>query len=126
MLSGGSATCLPTIARPWGVVPKRGPNEYTLRELRRQIVSQPDGGFSRSLAFTYHQKWALSGATIALVLFAMSIARRSSPRLLTGFIVAVVGLFGYYVLLYGGRSAVLNGTVPLVRRTVGQDVDVRE
>lgn len=99
---------------PDGVVAK-GFNELTLRELSERMASYRRTGVvgwdSRLLAYSYHQRWALSCATVVLAVFALSMA----PRMVTGWAVgpgALGTLLIYYVLLWSGRASVLQLNLP--------------
>jgi lipopolysaccharide export LptBFGC system permease protein LptF len=110
--------------------PMKGLNELTLGELRQQmrarcgwVAGECAGG--RNLAFTYHERWSLSAATLVLSLFAASLSalisasqsgpsaawqRRSiSAGRIVRFTCGAIGVFGYYALMYCGRSAALVG-----------------
>ena len=102
-----------------GYEPIKGDNELTIGELNRRIDSYrgtPMEGSSlvRRLKYTYHQRWALVGATLVLAMFGAATATRLSSRRLWPFVISPIGLFGYYVLLFLGRAAALNGTMPIL------------
>lgn len=97
-----------------GVVAK-GFNELTLRELSERMASYRWTRIvdldSRLLAYSYHQRWALSCATVVLAVFALSMA----PRMVTGWAVgpgALGTLLIYYVILWSGRAGVLQLNLP--------------
>jgi hypothetical protein len=96
------------------IPPPKGDNELTFQELNRQI--RQSGTFpvdSRGLdEFTrlevaYHMRWALAFATLVLALFAMSLVGWSRRRWAIGIGVGAA-IFGYYALLFIGRSYALN------------------
>jgi len=98
-----------------GTIERKNLNELTLGELGQQIDSDRRAG-SRSanlpfLYHAYHVRWALSGATIVLVVFALSLTRRLVARWTVSF-AAFAACFGYYALLSAGREAALQGTLP--------------
>jgi hypothetical protein len=82
----------------------RGAPELTLGELWQ--FSSP--GF----AFNFHTRVALAFAPLVLALFALTIVRAKLARRWIAGVSAVIALVGYYMLLYGGRSLVLEGRVP--------------
>jgi lipopolysaccharide export LptBFGC system permease protein LptF len=103
----------------------KGPPELTLGEIsraihagRRQPPAPPAWYFGepprylKDLALNYHERRALSFSPLAFALFALSIAAGGSlKRWLLG--IAASGAFiGYYVLLFGVRWLVINGTMP--------------
>ena len=105
-----------------GAIVMKGVNELTLSELserigayRRTGVVRRDGQVldadPRELAYSYHQRWALSCASVILAVFALSMTQ----RMVTGW-VAGLGALGtlliYYVLLWSGRAGVLQHSVP--------------
>jgi lipopolysaccharide export LptBFGC system permease protein LptF len=104
-----------------GVVMK-GVNELTLGELserigayRRTGIVRRDGQVldsdPRELAYSYHQRWALSCATLILSVFALA----TTQRMVTGW-AAGLGALGsvliYYVLLWTGRAGALQRNLP--------------
>jgi hypothetical protein len=95
----------------------RGANEMTLTELSGEIESYRGvaiGGSQvvRGLKFSYHQRWSLACAVAVLALFAIGVlTRRPSARWTVG-LIAIGALFAYYVLLFLGRSAALDGAIP--------------
>jgi hypothetical protein len=104
-----------------GVILAKGINELTLGELSQQIDSRRTGGVTDLigadsvsdvvLSYSYHQRWALSGATLVLALFALSVTRRIVAGWTTA--LAAVGVcFGYYVVMWAGRAAALQNTIP--------------
>ncbi|HEY3043884.1 MAG TPA: LptF/LptG family permease [Vicinamibacterales bacterium] len=94
----------------------RGFNVRTLGELSQQIDSYRRVGLIKSssdseLWYTYHMRWALSCATLVLTLFALSVTR----RIVAGWTVALAAFgacFSYYCLLWVGRAAALQDTLP--------------
>jgi lipopolysaccharide export LptBFGC system permease protein LptF len=65
----------------------------------------------RELAYSYHQRWALSCASVILAMFALSMTQ----RMVTGWVVglgALGTLLIYYVLLWSGRAGVLQHSLP--------------
>jgi hypothetical protein len=107
-----------------GAVVMKGVNELTLGELRERIGTYRRAGLVprngrildsdlRELAYSYHLRWALSSATVILAMFALSMAQ----RMVTGWVVgpgALGTLLIYYVLLWSGRAAVLQHSLPAV------------
>jgi len=105
-----------------GAVVMKGVNELTLSELserigayRRTGVLRRDGQIldsdPRELAYSYHQRWALSCASVILAVFALSMTQ----RMVTGWVVglgALGTLLIYYVLLWSGRAGVLQHSLP--------------
>ena len=94
----------------------KGFNELTLGELRQQIDSYRRVGLIESssdteLWYTYHMRWALSCATLVLALFAVSVTRRIVARWIVA-LAAFGACFSYYCLLWIGRAAALQDTVP--------------
>jgi lipopolysaccharide export LptBFGC system permease protein LptF len=65
----------------------------------------------RELEYSYHQRWALSCATLVLSVFALALAQ----RMVTAW-AASLGALGsvliYYVLLWTGRAGVLQRNLP--------------
>ena len=92
--------------------PSKGTNELTLAELRQRLRSGPDADrINRNIEFTYHMVWALPWATLALALFALSINQWRIGRI--GLCaIAFSTYFGYYLLLFTGRTYALDGTLP--------------
>jgi hypothetical protein len=105
-----------------GAVLMKGVNELTLGELSERIgayrgtgVVRRDGQVldsdPRELAYSYHQRWALSCASVILAMFALSMTQ----RMVTGWVVglgALGTLLIYYVLLWSGRAGVLQHSLP--------------
>jgi hypothetical protein len=81
----------------------RGVPEMTLGELWQ--MASPD------VAFFFHTRWALAFSPLILIVFASSIVRATARSRAAG-LAAVGALFGYYMLLYGGRTLTLDGQVP--------------
>jgi hypothetical protein len=81
----------------------RGVPEMTLGELWQ--MASPDA------AFAFHTRWALAFSPFVLIVFAWSIVKATARSMTVG-LAAVGALFGYYMLLYGGRSLTLDGRVP--------------
>jgi hypothetical protein len=98
-----------------GTATGRGFTELTLGELSERMGSSSPSGIvdwdPRVLAYTYHQRWALSCATVILSAFALTLTQ----RLARGWAVAL-GALGtlliYYVLLWTGRGWVVQGNAP--------------
>src|SRR5206468_4555902 len=63
------------------------------------------------LWYTYHMRWALSCATLVLALFGVSVTRRIVARW-TVALAAFAACFSYYWLLWIGRAAALQATLP--------------
>jgi Lipopolysaccharide export system permease LptF/LptG len=94
----------------------KGFGELTLGELSQQIDSYRRVGLIKSssdseLWYTYHMRWALSCATLVLALFALSVTRRLVARW-TVALAAFGACFSYYWLLWIGRAAALQETLP--------------
>jgi lipopolysaccharide export LptBFGC system permease protein LptF len=94
-----------------------GAPELTLGELGRQIELSRHGetallGDIRNLAFNYHIRWALACSPLVLVMFAFSMLPVSRVRGWAVGVAACGAFVGYYMLLYGGRRLVLDGSVP--------------
>jgi Lipopolysaccharide export system permease LptF/LptG len=91
----------------------RGTNELTMAELKRQIrASSPDRRVAPLTVFTYYQRWALSAATIVMVLFALVATARWQIGRLSGSIVALSSCIAYWLLLMAGRQYALAGVWP--------------
>ena len=87
-------------------------NELTLGELSQRIDSNRRAGlWEGNLLFSYHQRWALSCATLVLALFALSVTRRFAGRW-TAALAALATCFSYYWLIWTGRAAALENTLP--------------
>lgn len=89
----------------------RGANELTIVELREQargasLRERP----GRLRAFAYYQRWALSAATLAMVLFALAAVHKWRFGWAVGSCVAVTSCTVYWALMDAGRSFALNGT----------------
>jgi len=82
----------------------RGAPELTLGELWQ--FASPD------YAFNFHTRIALAFAPLVLAIFALSIVRMKPAGGWIAGLTAVVAFVGYYMLLYGGRSMALDGTLP--------------
>jgi Lipopolysaccharide export system permease LptF/LptG len=105
-----------------GAIVMKGVNELTLSELSERIGAYrrtgavPRNGHvldsdPRELSYSYHQRWALSCATVILAMFALSMTQ----RLVGGWVVglgALSTILIYYVLLWSGRAGVLQHGVP--------------
>ena len=86
------------------------PQELSLGELGRMLDGTSDASYllqspsaRRRVAWTYHQRWAIAVAPIALTLFSLSTARRG---LRTRWRIGLTGagaIWGYYLLLMGPR-----------------------
>jgi lipopolysaccharide export system permease LptF/LptG-like protein len=98
-----------------GAVAMKGLNELTLGELSDRIASYRRTGVgqwdARLLAYSYHQRWALSCATIILSVFALAMTQRMVTRWAAG-LGALGTLLIYYVLLWAGRTGVLQQNIP--------------
>lgn len=97
------------------MVPKEF-NTLTLGELSQQIDAYRRVGLIKSssdseLWYTYHMRWALSCATLVLALFAVSVTRRVVARWAVA-LAAFGACFIYYCLLWIGRAAALQATLP--------------
>jgi hypothetical protein len=109
---------------PVGTNLMKGVNELTLGELGREIDSYRRTGVwstnlimgpevLQDLRFSYHVRWALSCGTLVLALFALSVTRRIVARWTVA--LAALGAFsGYYWLLWIGRKAALQDTLPAI------------
>jgi lipopolysaccharide export LptBFGC system permease protein LptF len=90
-------------------------NELTLGELSERLSSFRRSGFTdwdaRMLAYTYHMRWAVSCATLVLVLFAMAMRHRLLARWAVA-VAAVAVCFSYYVLMWVGRAGALQEALP--------------
>jgi hypothetical protein len=99
-----------------GAVLTKGFNELTLSELSERIGSYRRSGIvdwdsARLLAYSYHQRWALSCATVVLAVFALAMTQ----RMVTGWAVglgALGTLLTYYGLLWSARAGVLQHSLP--------------
>jgi lipopolysaccharide export LptBFGC system permease protein LptF len=94
--------------------PPKGDNELTFAELDRLIERReafPVGSYEwddvNRLRTGYHMRWALAFATFALALFAASLLRWTRRRWAIS-VGIVAAIFGYYVLLFAGRSLALH------------------
>ncbi len=104
-----------TIARRIGIVPSpRGESELTLAELDRLIerrggspVGSYEWNISNRARISYHMRWALPFATLALTLFAMSLVACTRRRWAIGAGI-VAAIFGYYMLIYLCRVLALS------------------
>ena len=98
-----------------GAVAMKGLNELTLGELSEQIASYRRTGMgqwdARLLAYSYHQRWALSCANITLSVFALAMTQRMVTRWAAG-LGALGTLLIYYVLLWTGRASLLQRSLP--------------
>jgi len=99
---------------PW--LPQKGAPEMTFRELTQQIdAARRDGLLPKvvwRLSYHYHERWALSGATLVLALFSLSlVTRRRNGRFFLG-AAATGAFFCYWVLLYIGRALAVSGMMP--------------
>jgi len=92
----------------------RGINELTLGELSQRIDSSRRMGTVIDLpllSYSYHMRWALSSATLVLALFALSVTRRIVAGWTTA-LAAFGACFSYYVVMWAGRAAALQNTLP--------------
>jgi lipopolysaccharide export LptBFGC system permease protein LptF len=98
-----------------GAVAMKGFNELTLAELSERIGSYRRAGIvgwdAHLLAYSYHQRWALSFATVILSVFALAMTQRMVTGLAAG-LGALGTLLIYYVLLWAGRAGVLQRNLP--------------
>jgi hypothetical protein len=123
-----SFACLVTLAwiLPWanqefrqvvfrGTATGRGFTELTLGELSERMGSYSRIGIidwdPRVLAYAYHQRWALSCASVILSAFALIVTQRMARRWTAGF-GALGTLLTYYALLWTGRGWVVEGSAP--------------
>jgi hypothetical protein len=99
----------------------KGAPELTLGELGQLLepgthepmaVAPPSD--LRSLAWQYHVRCALSCAPLALALFALSVIGRRQRGPFVLFLCACAAVFGYYALIWGARTLVLDGTLPVL------------
>ena len=96
--------------------PKRGHNELTLGELRREVAiagTLREMLRVRQLSAEFHIRWAIPCATLLLAAFALSVLNRfrSAARLtLTMVTCAVFAL--WFVLLSAGHSSIGSGVPP--------------
>jgi hypothetical protein len=102
-----------SIVRQFGGSAKNPPNlpELTIGELRRQVNwTRTVHAEWRELFFTYYMRWAFPCASLSFALLMIALHRRGmSQRLLL--VSTVPMLFGYYVLVFVGRSYAIDGTV---------------
>lgn len=104
-------------------MPKSTP-ELTLGEISRTIdvvrrePTDPSGWhfgnpplYLRDLRFDFHSRWALSFSPLVFAWLALLMMRGCRRRWLLA-LEACGAFLGYYVLLFGGRSLFLRGTVP--------------
>jgi lipopolysaccharide export LptBFGC system permease protein LptF len=92
-----------------------GVTELTLGELGRQIELARRGlavQWPLDIALNYHTRWALACSPLVLTLFALSMVRATSVRQWALGVAACGAFFSYYMLMYGGRRLVLDGSVP--------------
>ena len=105
-----------------GGVVMKGVNELTLSELSERIDAYRRNGVAgrdrevldsdpRELAYSYHQRLALSCATVVLAVFALVMAQRMATQWAVG-LGALGTLLIYYVLLWTGRTGVLQHGLP--------------
>jgi lipopolysaccharide export LptBFGC system permease protein LptF len=96
----------------FGSILTKGLNELTLGELRDEIDSYRRSGlWDTHLLVSYHVRWALSCATLVLALFALSVTQRLVARWAIT-LAAFGACFSYYLLLWLGRAAALQDTLP--------------
>jgi hypothetical protein len=67
---------------------------------------------SADYAFNFHTRVALAFAPLILALFVLSLARAKVARRWVTGVTVIIAFVAYYVLLYGGRSLALVGSVP--------------
>ncbi len=96
----------------------KSPSQMTLGELSQQIdayksTAMAGSSVARDMSFTYHSRWALSCATLVLAVFALTVSRRRRAGWLMSFIPPFGVCFGYYAVLFYGRNAGLQGTLPI-------------
>ena len=105
-----------------GVILAKGINELTLGALSQRIDSYRRTGTVTDLldansiggallSYSYHMRWALSCATLVLALFALSVTRRIVAGWTTA-LAAFGACFSYYVVMWAGRAAALQNTLP--------------
>jgi hypothetical protein len=84
----------------------RGVRELPLAEMGRMLRA-PDAmppGMRRSVAWTYHQYWALAFAPASLTLFSLSVARRILRRRWQIGLTGAAAVWVYYALMWGARG----------------------
>jgi hypothetical protein len=100
----------------------KGVNELTLGELSERIGAYRGTGTvrrdeqvldsdPRELEYAYHQRWALSCATLVLSVFALALAQRMATAWAPA-LGALGSVLIYYVLLWTGRAGVLQRNLP--------------
>jgi hypothetical protein len=101
--------------------PPRGENELSINELGRLVEDGHGRGFPlgsyewhhvNRLRFDYHSRWAISFASLALAIVALSVVARRSVRPWTAGAMVCGAVVGYYVLVYFGRLFALDGGLP--------------
>jgi hypothetical protein len=105
----------------FGGAPMRGAYELTLGELKQLLepgTHEPMALLKpsdmRFLGVVYHTRWALSFATLAQTIFALSvITRRRCGRAIDG-VTACGALVMYSLLIFVGTKLGLDGTLPAV------------
>src|SRR6185436_111115 len=88
----------------------RGDREMGMSDLRRQMTIRPSE--VRRFQMTYHMRWSLSAAPLAMAGLALAMLRwqRRTRRVLT-----VAGIcFGYYVLLMGAQEMAIWTMLPVI------------
>ena len=87
---------------------QKGHNEMTFAELRREIAVLSASGSqqARRAAFSFHLRFSLAAAAVALASVLLAVrTRQPGVRLL----IAVCSCLGYWTLLYAGDAASLRG-----------------
>ena len=96
--------------------PKRGNNELTLGELRREVAIAGNLGEAlrvRQLSADFHIRWAIPCATLLLAAFALSLLNRSRSAGRLKLVFIACGVFaGWLLLLALGQSAIRSGVPP--------------
>ena len=85
----------------------KGPNELTLGELRQLLepgsrepmaIAAPSD--RRSLAFTYHRRWALAVAPLVFALFAVALTSRPRWGRVVPSLTACLAIFSYWAVMH--------------------------
>jgi hypothetical protein len=94
---------------------RTGLPELSLGELRHKVQSAEAIGVSVSdldLELTYYARWVISFAPVVLAVFMLSIITRRVVRTWALALIAVVTLFGHYVVMYFARTLAFAGDLP--------------